>query len=204
MPTKPPPTPRQREILDHAVTLLREQGLPGLTMRRLAERIGFSEAALYRHFANKGALLAAIMDRLAEERLLTPVRRIAQDEERSAGERLRAVLEHQLTTLAELEGVPILFLAEALAAGDEELLARGRRVFGEMTEVFESLIRRLPARDGSPPPQALAFALFGLAAATALRFRLAADPSEHPDPAALVELAHFITRRLTGSGEEKP
>jgi len=195
-----PLTARQQNILDEAIALLRDQGLPGLTVRRLAERIGFSEAALYRHFANKEALLAALMEHLAEERLLGPVRRIAADDSREPGERLQAALDHQLTTLAELEGLPLLFVAEALAVGDEALLAHGRAVFGEMTALFESLIQRLPAADDAPPPRALAFALFGLAAATALRFRLAADPSQHPDPEEMVALAHFITRRLTHAG----
>ena len=164
----------------------------------------FSEAALYRHFANKDALLAALMDRLAHERLLEPVRRIAADESRPAAERLQAVLDHQLSTLAELEGVPLLFLAEALAAGDEALLARARGIFGEMTAIFGGLLAELPRSADAPPPRALAFALFGLAAATALRFRLAGDRSEHPEVEPLLGLAHFITERLTmpaGAGE---
>ena len=54
-------TPRQEELLDLALALTREVGLAGLTVRKLAERAGFTEAALYRHFHNKQALLLAMV-----------------------------------------------------------------------------------------------------------------------------------------------
>jgi AcrR family transcriptional regulator len=191
-------TERQHEILDRAVELLREQGLPGLTVRRLAERMGFSEAALYRHFASKEELLIALLGRLAEQRLLGPIRRIAADQERPPGERLEAIVDHQLTTLAELEGVPILFVAEALATGDQRLLERARGVLGEVIATLGSLVRQLPSEPGAPPAEALVFALFGLGAGTALRFRLARDAAEQPDPAALRRLGRQVVRRLVG------
>ena len=191
-------TRRQVEILDRAVEVLREQGLPGLTVRRLAERMGFSEAALYRHFSSKDDLLAALIGRLAGERLLGPVRAIAADEGRTPRQRLQALVDHQLSTLVDLEGVPLLFLAEALASGDERLLARARWVTGSLMEIASGLIRQLPADPRRPPPEALALTLFGLAAATAMRFRLAADPSEHPEPEAVRRLARFVLQRLLG------
>lgn len=208
-------SPRQLEIMDRAVELLREQGLPGLTVRRLAERMGFSEAALYRHFASKEELLVLLVGRMAEGRLLGPIRAIATDAERPPRERLEAVLAHQLSMLAELEGVPLLFLAEALASEDDRLLARARWVTGSMVAVLASLIAEaleteaLEAeetdRSGEPgpgpTPRDLAFTLFGLAVGSALRFRLASDPREHPEGERLVRLARFVVRRLLGEGE---
>src|SRR6185503_12705192 len=85
-------TPRQEELLDLALALVREVGLAGLTVRKLAERAGFTEAALYRHFHNKQALLLAMVARVSEERLLGPLRAIATDRERTARERLAAVV----------------------------------------------------------------------------------------------------------------
>lgn len=194
-------SPRQVEILGHAVDLLREQGLAGLTVRRLADRIGFSEAALYRHFSDKQDLLVALVGRLAEQRLLGPMRKIAGDESRPVRERIEAIVELQLTNLVDLEGVPLLFLAEALATQDERLLARARWVIGSQGAIVSALLARLPREPDAPPPEALVLPLFGLGAGTALRFRLAAGPSEHPDLDSVLGLARYVLRRLLGDGE---
>ncbi|MBK7754593.1 MAG: helix-turn-helix transcriptional regulator [Flavobacteriales bacterium] len=45
--------PRQLEIMEAAGQLMTESGYAALTTKRLAERMGFSEPALYRHFKNK-------------------------------------------------------------------------------------------------------------------------------------------------------
>src|ERR1051325_535483 len=87
-------TPRQEELLDLALDLVREVGIAGLTVRKLAVRAGFTEAALYRHFHNKQALLLAMVARVSEERLLAPLRAIAKDGARSPRQRLAAVVRH--------------------------------------------------------------------------------------------------------------
>jgi TetR/AcrR family tetracycline transcriptional repressor len=51
-----------------ALHLLDEHGLPDLTMRALATALGVQPSALYWHFPNKQALLAAV-----SERILAPV-----------------------------------------------------------------------------------------------------------------------------------
>lgn len=47
-------------IIQTALVLLNEVGLDGLTVRRLAERLGVQNPALYWHFKNKQALLNAM------------------------------------------------------------------------------------------------------------------------------------------------
>ena len=47
-------------LLDAAVALIAEGGLPALSLRECARRAGVSHAAPYRHFADKDALLRAI------------------------------------------------------------------------------------------------------------------------------------------------
>ncbi|MBK8425128.1 MAG: TetR family transcriptional regulator [Lewinellaceae bacterium] len=45
--------PRQLEILEAAGAILYEEGVGGLTTKSLAKRVGFTESALYRHYASK-------------------------------------------------------------------------------------------------------------------------------------------------------
>ncbi|MEV0617400.1 helix-turn-helix domain-containing protein [Nonomuraea sp. NPDC050404] len=48
-------------ILDAAATVMAERGLANVTTRQIAQAAGFTEAALYKHFANKADLLVAVM-----------------------------------------------------------------------------------------------------------------------------------------------
>ena len=51
------------ELLDTAIKQLREVGTEDLSLRALARAIGVSQTAPYRHFADKGELLAAMATR---------------------------------------------------------------------------------------------------------------------------------------------
>src|ERR1700749_4051901 len=50
----------REKILDAALALLNEVGLDQFSTRRLAERLGVQQPALYWHFKNKSALLDAL------------------------------------------------------------------------------------------------------------------------------------------------
>jgi AcrR family transcriptional regulator len=197
----PATTPRQAELLDHALALAREVGLAGLTVRRLAERVGFTEAALYRHFPNKQALLLRMVERLSSERLLGPLRVIAADTARPAAERLEAAVAHHVRTVLAVNGLPVLILAEAAAAGDEALLERFRAITGEVAGLFERLLREAGTPAGAPDPRAQAIALFGLAAAAALHHRLVGDAAV--EAVLREEMPRHLVRRLLGeAGKE--
>ncbi|MER6915163.1 TetR/AcrR family transcriptional regulator [Streptomyces sp. NPDC000594] len=57
---------RRREVLDAVVAQLAETGISSFTLRGLAEALGQSTRVLTHHFADKGALLTAVLDRLDE------------------------------------------------------------------------------------------------------------------------------------------
>jgi AcrR family transcriptional regulator len=59
---RPPPlTGRAAAIRDAARELLEEEGPDGLAMRALAHRVGAHPPAVYRHFADKSAIEAAVV-----------------------------------------------------------------------------------------------------------------------------------------------
>ena len=60
-PAKAPGEPATREqILDVALELFVERGYDNTSLREIAERMGFSKAALYYHFPSKDAILMAL------------------------------------------------------------------------------------------------------------------------------------------------
>jgi AcrR family transcriptional regulator len=68
-------TARQQEIITAALALIADRGLEALTLKNIAERVGFSDAAVYRHFRNKAEILAAIIEIFARDsrRLLAKI-----------------------------------------------------------------------------------------------------------------------------------
>jgi AcrR family transcriptional regulator len=54
----------KQNVIDTAITILDDQGLPGLTMRRLATALGVQQSALYWHFESKQVLLAAMAEEI--------------------------------------------------------------------------------------------------------------------------------------------
>jgi AcrR family transcriptional regulator len=67
----PRPGSRRDQILDAAMQCFASAGFRGTTTREIASRVGLTEAALYRHFASKEALYAAIVARKIEAPDLT-------------------------------------------------------------------------------------------------------------------------------------
>ena len=53
---------RQKEIIEVAGKLLSNSGVSGLTTKKLAQEMGFSEAAIYRHFENKEAIIVGLLE----------------------------------------------------------------------------------------------------------------------------------------------
>ena len=50
----------QRALLDEALRTIHAEGVEQLTLRTVGEKLGVSRTALYRHFSDKQALLAAV------------------------------------------------------------------------------------------------------------------------------------------------
>ena len=50
----------RRSLLDEALAMIRSEGVERLTLREIGARTGVSRTALYRHFADKRALLSAV------------------------------------------------------------------------------------------------------------------------------------------------
>ena len=58
---------RQQEIVEAVLDLIAKQGIQGVTMTRIADRVGITEAALYRHFRGKLEIVAATIDTAFDE-----------------------------------------------------------------------------------------------------------------------------------------
>jgi len=167
-------SPRRREIVECALRIARDEGLPSLTVKRIAECVGFTEAALYRHFKGKRDLLASMIDWLRDE-FIDPAREIAEDQTASPETRLIAILRRHFSLVREQRGLPIMLLAEAARAQDPQLLAETRSIFLTYRDLVAGLLRAAGAADGQTAEH-LALAFIGAPAALAIGLRLTGEP----------------------------
>ncbi|MBK8292443.1 MAG: TetR/AcrR family transcriptional regulator [Flammeovirgaceae bacterium] len=84
---------RQIEIIEAAGEILTESGINALTTKNLAAKMGFSESALYRHYASKEEIVLTMLKYLSinmDNRLTNSVAGIERSEEK-----LKAVFSNQ-------------------------------------------------------------------------------------------------------------
>ena len=141
-------TDRQRQIVDHAIEMIGEGGLASLTMRRLSDRLGVTEPALYRHFENKTAILAAmilVLEAETYERLPfgKPV----------APEALVTHFNHLFNLLSERPALATIVFLDEFASADPELQAMVRSLLSKNRERIANAFASMAPRenDGTPP-----------------------------------------------------
>jgi AcrR family transcriptional regulator len=88
------PGTRKAEILDVAGDLFHKSGFHNVGMDDIGEAAGVTGPALYFHFQSKTALLAAIMERLADE--LVDVDHVILREAKGPADALRRLVAHQV------------------------------------------------------------------------------------------------------------
>jgi AcrR family transcriptional regulator len=164
---------RRDEILDQAFRLVGESGLASLTMRKVAERVGFTETAAYRYFPHKQALLLGMAEKLRHT-LLEPIKAIAASQGTTA-ERLQRILRHHVDFVLERQGLPILLIAEAASTGDRQLITQLGGIIDEYVTALAELISERPQGAGNAGPRELALLLMGIPAGLAIRTRIRPD-----------------------------
>jgi AcrR family transcriptional regulator len=178
MPASDPPADTRSRILDAALEVFSEHGFEGSTLQQIADRLGFTKAALYYHFRSKDDILGALVAPASTglEAMLcayegtpdTPARRrrfIADYVDYLLSQRrLIAYISSDLATLAH----PTMGDTRERRARMESLLAGDDLGFGDEVRVaiafggIEAAIARSPDADAAELRQAV------LAVATAL------------------------------------
>ncbi len=117
MPRKPT-AERQQEIEQAVLDLIAMGGTQGLTMARIAARIGVSEAALYRHFSGKLDIIHAAIS-AAFDRVMDALARAARDG--GVAERLRRVFMTHLGLIEEHPGMARILFSDEVHFNAPEL-----------------------------------------------------------------------------------
>ena len=125
-----PTTERRPQIAAAALRLIGEQGLASLTMARLAEAVGITSGALFRHFRSREDILAlAVEEAVAQLETAFPDDSLAPTERliELARARIRIVRAHPGLAWLLLSEEPMVALPADSVARLERLVKKSRR-----------------------------------------------------------------------------
>lgn len=154
--------PRQ-EILRTSARLFQQQGYDGTSMNDVAAALKLSKGGLYHHFQSKEEILFELMNHamdISEQRVITPVKAIADPEER-----LRMLIRRHIgVVLSERDREITVMLHEnhPLSPSLRRRINARKKDYVHFVENLVAEVQR--ARDVVPKvtPRAAAFALLGM------------------------------------------
>lgn len=166
---------RREEIIAATLAILAEQGMHAWTTSALADRVGVSEAAIFRHFEDKDEILTEALRHQARE-LRSRIQEYEGDG--TPWERAEGLVRHLLAYLQETEGGPVLILlghASRIRPGMREEIDRTRRLFrAELGQLVDEALER-SGRTGELDPEAVADLTHAAALTSALRWTMLED-----------------------------
>ncbi len=197
---------RTDEITLTALQLAEDRGVSGVTTATLARRLGFTEAALYRYFPGKGAILAAVLQHVGERLFvsmstdLQPLEASApEDVEQQLGRHIDEFTRHQglllellLTAASGREAT----LREAAGAFLHEYMQRMETHFDQLRE-FEKITR---TQDADELARMWVCQLLG----GFVRCRISHDPWSPTGQPGFVSFIRYLTAAAPAGAVESP
>ena len=137
---------RRQQILEALAQELETRPGARITTARLAEVVGVSEAALYRHFPSKAKMFEALIE-FSEESVFGLANRILSEESR-VDRRCERILTMLLTFSDRNPGITRVLLGEALVGEHERLRDRISQFFGRFETQLKQVLREGEQVDG--------------------------------------------------------
>jgi TetR/AcrR family transcriptional regulator, fatty acid metabolism regulator protein len=113
-------TEKQQFIISIALKIILAKGIRKLTLKNLASEIGFTDAAIYRHFKNKNEIFMGITRIFKEDtdKLLKSV----LGENRSSLEKIRDFFLNRCMTFSSNKSLVIILFSDDLFQSDKKIL----------------------------------------------------------------------------------
>jgi len=127
---------RQKEIIKATLELLAESGTQSLTTAGIAERVGISEAALYRHFDDKFDIIGSSIE-FVGERMESELSRVTAG--KTGIDRLEHVFFRHLEYIEKNPGNARLLFSDDIHFDDEEL----RKLLKKVVERRKDFIKEI-------------------------------------------------------------
>lgn len=139
-------TVRQIEIINAATELINIGGIQNLTTKALAEKMGFTEPAIYRHFNNKTDILSSVLNYYGQ-RLKQKMNEISQFQVRGLG-KLKLIIKFQFEHFSKHPAIVMVIFAETSFQYEEKLSNAVRNILTTKRERVVYIIEQ-GQKDGS-------------------------------------------------------
>lgn len=164
---------RQAQILDHALELIGEHGVSGLSMAELARRVGLVTSGLYRHYESKDALVTAVIERIGQrlEKVLGEIKSQYED----PIEQLEQLHRRQIELIRTNPGIPRLVFADTVFGDDATRRQQLHKIVDRYLDRVAAIIRsgqKAGAIDPTLSPKATAVLFLGLIQPPALLWQM--------------------------------
>lgn len=134
-------TERQIEIMEAATLRIDKFGIQELTIKNLAADLSLSEAALYRHFKSKNAIMLGLLSYFILE-MHERIGMIITDKEKSPSELLKEIFISQLSTFVKKPAIVSVIFSEGIFQFNKELIEKVSSMMTLMHQNINSLIVR--------------------------------------------------------------
>ncbi|VAW29101.1 Transcriptional regulator, AcrR family [hydrothermal vent metagenome] len=139
-------SPRQIEIIQAATKLIGEKGIQNMTTKHLAEEIGFSEPALYRHFKGKTEILVSVLEyfRAQMRKGLAPL----LVKQKTGLDKIKQIIEFQFNLFTQNPAIIMVIFAETSFQYDQMLSSTVNRLLIQKKQMVIKIIEE-GKQDGS-------------------------------------------------------
>lgn len=137
---------RKEDILQALAAMLQSNNGQRITTAALAEKVGVSEAALYRHFPSKARMYEGLIE-FIEDTLLSRINTIL-DEHKETSSRTELILQLILVFAERNPGICCILTGEALQGEQQRLQQRVAQLFEKLETQLKQCLRERKLREG--------------------------------------------------------
>jgi len=129
---------RKKEIVNACLRIMDTFDIKGLTVARIAQEVGFSESALYRHFKSKNEVVLFILEEtgLMAQHQFQEVLDSAQE----AQGRLEKLLQLHLQFLEEYPGLFRIIYSDEIHIGESYLLEKLSEIVNQLIGFIQTIV----------------------------------------------------------------
>lgn len=147
-PTKQRTEVRQASLVEAALQLAAQRSPADITTGDLAQAVGISQGAVFRHFSSKEAIWLAVLDWVTDA-LMARLQAAATGEPELAA--LQSVFMAHVDFIVEQPGVPRVIFQELQSPGDTALKSRVRALMQRYRQLLMQLLQQAQAKQAIAP-----------------------------------------------------
>ncbi len=129
---------RKEQIKENILKIIYNEGMQKLSTRYLAQKIGISEGALFRHYPTKRAMIEGIIEDVKNE-LVNELKNISE-KEMPAKKRLHEFICFTIDYLHKKKGITLLLFTEASYKNEAGLKQIMRNIYQKQKQYFGKII----------------------------------------------------------------